>query len=156
VGAADAHAEFAPDREAYALLALERGLQPSTSFDDGALCTAAKCCGLCRFRKNSQTAAATADVPAPARARRDSSRADFCYLGRSPNNMPVRIVDHILARSATWLARPEGFEPPTPRFVVGCSPSDAVLVGPQAAALVLTMGNRSGRRHGDAGISGRK
>jgi hypothetical protein len=52
------------------------------------------------------------------RARRDSSRADFCYLTRSPNNIPVRIVDYVLARSATWLARPEGFEPPTPRFVV--------------------------------------
>jgi hypothetical protein len=32
--------------------------------------------------------------------------------------MPVRIVDYVLARSAAWLARPEGFEPPTPRFVV--------------------------------------
>ena len=48
------------------------------------------------------------------RARRNSSRADFCYLTRSPNNMPVRIVDHVLARSATWLARPDGFEPLTP------------------------------------------
>ena len=57
----------------------------------------------------------------PCRPRRDSSRADFCYLPRSPNNMPVRIVDNVLARSATWLARPKGFEPPTPRFVVRCS-----------------------------------
>ena len=58
---------------------------------------------------------------AACRARRDSSRADFCYLTRSPNNMPVRIVDYVLARSATWLARSEGFEPPTPRFEVWCS-----------------------------------
>src|SRR4029077_17337201 len=50
------------------------------------------------------------------RARRDSSRADFCYLDRSPNNMPVRIVDYVSARSATWLARPDGFEPPTPQI----------------------------------------
>ena len=57
---------------------------------------------------------------AACRARRDSSRADFCYLTRSPNNMPVRIVDYVLARSATWLARPERFELPTPRFVVWC------------------------------------
>ena len=39
------------------------------------------------------------------RARRDSTRADFCYLTRAPNNMPVRIVGYVLARSATWLAR---------------------------------------------------
>src|SRR5215471_6765297 len=43
-----------------------------------------------------------------------------------------------------YLARTKRFELLTPRFVVWCSPSDAVLVGPQAAALVLTMGNRSG------------
>jgi hypothetical protein len=64
-------------------------------------------------RKNSQTAAATAD------ARRTRLIAgDFCYLTRPPNNMPVRIVDYVSARSATWLAHPDGFEPPTPRFVV--------------------------------------
>ena len=48
------------------------------------------------------------------------ARTDFCYLTRSPNNMSVRIV-RLCLLSATWLARPEGFEPPTPRFVVSCS-----------------------------------
>jgi hypothetical protein len=58
------------------------------------------------------------------RARRDSSRADFCYLDRSPNNMPVRIVGYVLARSATWLARPKRFELLTPRFRI-YEPQDA-------------------------------
>src|SRR2546430_16115033 len=57
--------------------------------------------------------------PRPRTTRRaGGSRADFCYLTRSPNNTPVRIVDHVSVRSAAWLARSEGFEPPTPRFEV--------------------------------------
>jgi hypothetical protein len=68
----------------------------------------------CR-RKIPKTAPSRAQPVAPDATHRGPI---FYYLTRSPNNMPVRIVDYVLARSATWLARPKRFELLTPRFVV--------------------------------------
>src|SRR5262249_45711405 len=44
------------------------------------------------------------------------------YLGRLPSNAPTPAEGGFpLCFPGLWLARPEGFEPPTPRFVVWCS-----------------------------------
>jgi hypothetical protein len=60
----------------------------------------------CR-RKIPKTAPSRAQPVAPDATHRGPI---FYYLTRSPNNMPVRIVDYVLARSATWLARPHTTE----------------------------------------------
>jgi len=57
-----------------------------------------------KIPKNGRSPAA--DAPRPCRARRDSSRPDFCYLTRSPNNMPVRIVRLCLSEISNLVGAP--------------------------------------------------